>query len=932
MHVWGKSWYSLLLAVLFFSAINQLSAEFILSGKESRITVTDPTSQFIVNTAITGFNGTLQLGTLASHNIQGSTITFNEGGLESSTLRTQLSGIYDPSAGDTVKLQGSHHLRVDSGTLLPGLSASGTGNRLEGSVIFSNGLTLQDSSSELTLALESPLNKSITLNQGKLILDSNIILSDGVSIGADGTVDCSSYALELPAQEQSWTSTLYIDNARGLVLRGKTDLSGTWIFGPASGTSSVYGNGNVLDITNKGRLWVRAGHTATLHNVVIKGLGVNYGTLLFEDSSSKLELVDSVIHLDTDYTITQGGLNIAHADSVVVTGSNTLTFDNSGVLTVDRTLLVYDPLNTVDVENIQASGGNISLQNGGRVLVRAEVVSRNPLSYTAASNLLQRSEAISNSRQISFNRSGGTALTLDGQGFSIHFPRKQETAITIADNNVLTLTDIELNNFYPQHVSYGSGAELIFGNDSSIILAGDTSINYTMTFNGETVWSGRGNTLDLSNGGTLWVRSGKSLALKDIIIKGIGDGAGRLMFEDNLATVSCSNVTFLLDSDYTMTFGNLYFHGANSRIITGSKTWTFDGISTFSIDRASVVYDPLNTRDSNNVSPVNPDGLRHVSLNSGRLRPAVSADNSESLALDNASTTIEKDEYVATSRPLNFRGTNSSAVQFDASGHSLKMPRVRQAVVSVPAAKQATVKNSVMEGFLPEHVSVANDAELTFGEGTTLELGEDSTLNYTMTFEGATTLDGKGKRMTFNTQNAIEVKENSTLNIRNTVFESAKDTRIKALGPAARITLDNVVFNLDNHMTFSVGGIDIKRDVIFTGSWQVISYTSSSDLIIHKNSRLMFDQGVTFSYEPQDGSKAHLVLTDDTSLLHIKDSTLHSTRTGLNITSGTVVVDGSVTFSSEGINNAEALQLHDGATIFIQSGATLNIDGRIVYE
>ncbi|MBT4595128.1 hypothetical protein HOD08_04615 [bacterium] len=70
-------------------------------------------SKFVVNSAITGFDGTLELLDNGADRVQGAeTITFASGILESGGLHAFLTGIYNPATTDTIQLTGSHRLRV----------------------------------------------------------------------------------------------------------------------------------------------------------------------------------------------------------------------------------------------------------------------------------------------------------------------------------------------------------------------------------------------------------------------------------------------------------------------------------------------------------------------------------------------------------------------------------------------------------------------------------------------------------------------------------------------------------------------------------------------------------------------------------------------------------------------------------------------------
>jgi len=91
--------------------------------------------------------------------------------------------------------------------------------------------------------------------------------------------------------------------------------------------------------------------------------------------------------------------------------------------------------------------------------------------------------------------------------------------------------------------------------DLRLTLQNDVEMhNAGLLFSGISSIEGNGNTLDLKGTSTILVDTDANLLLKNIIIKGAGPN--HISGVDVTSTVSCENVTWLLDSDFSFTQGN----------------------------------------------------------------------------------------------------------------------------------------------------------------------------------------------------------------------------------------------------------------------------------------------------------------------------------------------------------------------------------------
>ena len=148
-------------------------------------------------------------------------------------------------------------------------------------------------------------------------------------------------------------------------------------------------------------------------------------------------------------------------------------------------------------------------------------------------------------------------------------------------------------------LNFGSGSQFtgsgtITGNGNSAVLGGsDLTITSTLTWvsadivaNSQlTLWGtwnligdvhilGRGNILDLSHGGKLFIKSGATVHIANLTIRGLGS-RGTINFQDNTGQLKLTSCTIELDDDYTFNNGGVYIDGPTT-VITADNILTFD--------------------------------------------------------------------------------------------------------------------------------------------------------------------------------------------------------------------------------------------------------------------------------------------------------------------------------------------------------------------
>ncbi|MGA9530409.1 MAG: hypothetical protein WBQ73_00785 [Candidatus Babeliales bacterium] len=197
-------------------------------------------------------------------------------------------------------------------------------------------------------------------------------------------------------------------------------------------------------------------------------------------------------------------------------------------------------------------------------------------------------------------------------------------------------------------------------------------------------------------------------------------------------------------------------------------------------------------------------------------------------------------------------------------------------------------------------------------------------LESTWTFDGATIINGNGYTLDLGSTGELVVTEGSTLHLHDIIITNVSASNIRCLDDAGVLILDQVTLILSDDYTLSNGLLEFNNDVVIKGN-AVFSYETSQGATIHKNSRLLFDQGTTLRYDPQVTPSATLwSFEDSSSILMMRNSTLHAGLSGMVLTNGMLEIYGTTIFESE-VDVIEP-ETEEEEEIFIDEGITLGDD------
>ena len=220
------------------------------------------------------------------------------------------------------------------------------------------------------------------------------------------------------------------------------------------------------------------------------------------------------------------------------------------------------------------------------------------------------------------------------------------------------------------------------------------------------------------------------------------------------------------------------------------------------------------------------------------------------------------------------------------------------------------------------------------GQDNAIHLTDQLSLNSSITFASNIIIDGDNNCVTLGSNAELWVSNNVTVTLQNIILKDLDGgsvaSKIVMAGTESKLAFDNVTIWLDGDYTFSQGSLFFHNDVNIEGPSHSFNYHSGQKSYIAKQSQLMVEHGVTFSYGPS--SRTNFVMADNTSSLYLNGCTLYSDATGLEMTNGTVIFDSLVTLSADGQTVGTALTFGtagNNVTSIVLPGANMEVYGYI---
>lgn len=182
-------------------------------------------------------------------------------------------------------------------------------------------------------------------------------------------------------------------------------------------------------------------------------------------------------------------------------------------------------------------------------------------------------------------------------------------------------------------------------------------------------------------------------------------------------------------------------------------------------------------------------------------------------------------------------------------------------------------------------------------------------------------IDGNNNKIYFEKNGAILVDSNSTLTLKNIIFENVSSNKITCSTNSGTIIFDNVTLRPNANINFSTGKFEIENELKISGNY-TFSYQTDQQSLIHSDATFKLKDGATLSYEPSSNNNNLILFENETAKIYLNEATLHSTTTGIQLINGTLKIKGQCFIDSDATIQAEAIKFGDG----LNSANNLNID------
>ena len=596
---------------------SKICAKFSFANQSAAINVLGTNSYLQLDTALTGFTGTLNVKDSLATTVSGNAISMAGGVLVTGNVSAVVNATFNPnpSGTETIVLGNGNYLDVKSGQVLQAVtvSASSTATIL-GQPKFNSAISLIDATSTLQLGITVPLNQSIT-GAGTLVLLDDLVLAKNVQVPA--VVQQQNYRLVYTGGTINTATTNTTGGA--IELAGYTTLTQALTIGTGSDVYYFNGNGCVLDLSSSGSITFNGG-TLYLTDVHIRGLS----STNFLGGSGTINMSNVTLELSGNMTWNTGTYTFRGGYSNIIASTSLLTISGTASVTVDGVFLQYTQLDGTGSNPIS---GTVTLSNGGKVISATSAGSGGLLitgsTYTFAQDFLLSSAA---TLQVQ-NSTPGTpkSVAINGGGHYLHFPKTSGSFLLLDANAQTSLSNIVLKDFYPSAITFGTSSTLTMGDNVSVQLGSDVTISSgdkAWAFNGNAEIDGNGYMLQVNKSQGVTITGAKTLSLKNMrLYLTVSDG---ILALTDTATINFQNIELVLQNPGLLfSAGNLQVNG-RVRVSGGTLTSTpttaleFTTKGTIVIGENAEFFIDRNIVLRYNINPVNDTTLaaskRHMTM------------------------------------------------------------------------------------------------------------------------------------------------------------------------------------------------------------------------------------------------------------------------------------------------------------------------------
>ncbi|MCX5921739.1 MAG: hypothetical protein NTX86_00180 [Candidatus Dependentiae bacterium] len=238
---------------------------------------------------------------------------------------------------------------------------------------------------------------------------------------------------------------------------------------------------------------------------------------------------------------------------------------------------------------------------------------------------------------------------------------------------------------------------------------------------------------------------------------------------------------------------------------------------------------------------------------------------------------------------------------------------------------------------LPQQVTTFTTSGAIVIGNADLVFNSNVTLNGLLTFTNSCVVEGGGYILDVTAGGIAVGRNSSAVLLKNMILKNASGNRFYCIDNTGTFSLENVTWVLDANYSFTQGTLQIFDEVKITGLNRIFAYASTQTMVINSNSTLFFDTTMTFSYA---ATANNVVLFDDnTAFLHLYETTLFVSNAGLNLTKGSLVIDGQCSVISTATSAAQGISFGDNilpannlmTMVLAESGLNIK-SGFLVYQ
>lgn len=587
---------AIVLIVLVFLGIHEHGLAVInCSTKDSTILLTSPNGTINNTTAITNFNGKINVPATVGTTVTGSALGFASGQIQTQNGQSGFfSGAIDPASSTKLTLSGSQSLYINDGNCSQGVNVSGASNKLYIGTSYSGSIVLANSGASLSISSKCPISNSIALGGGTLTLASSLVFDSTFGPTGGGTILLNNNSLTL--DQFALTTAITIKGPGAVFLRGNNSTTAIITIDNTLGPVAIYGPGNLFLSASAGAISVIGAGRTFIKALTISNISTAATNNISVAAVSELEFEDCALELVANLTFSSGKIFFSkrnflacpstfvlvaqNAGTIIFVGAGELLYERYGAaalypLTIASSgQVIYDPLAIVQPTVVTNGAAGIAGPAGTAGTVEASS------SITANTTLTRDYNLQSTSTFRYRNTTPGTprTITLNYSNFAMYFNYSTSPYMTIDQNTSARFQNVFIYGFDNALCSFGASSSLFFLDNTYLCFTKDTKILSTdmpWTIGGNVFIDGNGFVFNLANASNLIVSStaSKTVTMSNMIFKPLHPTAYQQTLSTNVTVFQDMDI-YIPSSGFNMTNGNFNIRGTVRFLASGQTSAT----------------------------------------------------------------------------------------------------------------------------------------------------------------------------------------------------------------------------------------------------------------------------------------------------------------------------------------------------------------------